>query len=81
VSRIRTIPPDLAEGELADAYATIGLRRPGEAHVLEVQSLHPRALVDHHRLYRTLMFGPSPLSRAERELVAVVVSAANDCFY
>jgi len=81
VSRIRTIPPDSAEGELAEAYAAIGLREPGEAHVLEVQSLNPRALVDHHRLYRTLMFGASPLSRVERELIAVVVSVANDCFY
>lgn len=28
-----------------------------------------------------LMRGPSGLSRAERELVAVAVSAANDCLY
>ena len=32
-------------------------------------------------LYREIMFGPSELSRAERELVAVVVSAANNCHY
>ena len=32
-------------------------------------------------LYREVMFGESGLTRAERELVAVVVSSTNDCFY
>jgi alkylhydroperoxidase/carboxymuconolactone decarboxylase family protein YurZ len=32
-------------------------------------------------LYREIMFGPSGLSRQERELLAVVVSAANSCGY
>ncbi len=32
-------------------------------------------------LYRAVMFGPSELSRTERELLAVVVSNANDCHY
>jgi alkylhydroperoxidase family enzyme len=39
--------------------------------------------VDRDRLardfYRELMFGDSELSREERELLAVVVSAANKC--
>mgnify|MGYP000682893523 CR=1 FL=1 len=38
-------------------------------------------LLDHYALYRTSMFGPSPLTRVEREAIAVVVSATNDCFY
>jgi len=32
-------------------------------------------------LYGAIMFGPSELSRAERELLAVVVSCTNDCHY
>ncbi len=32
-------------------------------------------------LYRTIMFVPSGLSRAEREAMAVCVSAVNDCHY
>jgi alkylhydroperoxidase family enzyme len=55
--------------------------RSGRANILAVQSPHPGALSAHEDLYRTLMFGGSPLSRAERESIAVVVSAANDCFY
>jgi alkylhydroperoxidase family enzyme len=38
-------------------------------------------LRDHHALYRTLMFGPSPLSRSEREAIAVEVSRTNECHY
>ena len=36
---------------------------------------------DHLDLYMTIMFGRSGLSRAEREAIAVVVSANNDCAY
>jgi alkylhydroperoxidase family enzyme len=35
----------------------------------------------HLGLYRTIMFGDSPLTRAEREVMAVTVSAVNDCHY
>ncbi len=51
------------------------------ANVLASHSLNEAALAAHLQLYRTLMFGPSPLSRAEREAVAVAVSAANGCHY
>lgn len=77
---IRTVPPDSADGELRDVYRSIGARR-GVSNILGVQSLHPDGLSAHDELYRTLMFGRSPLSRIEREAVAVTVSAANDCFY
>lgn len=77
---IRVVRPDSAEGELRDVYRSMGACR-GVSNILGVQSLHPAALSAHDDLYRTVMFGPSPLSRIERESVAVVVSAANDCFY
>ncbi len=54
---------------------------PRLANILAVQTLHPEALEGHRAYYRAIMFGKSPLSRAERESIAVVVSAANDCFY
>ena len=41
----------------------------------------PAALKDSIRLYATLMFGESPLSRAQREMIAVVTSQANECHY
>jgi hypothetical protein len=50
-------------------------------HILASHSLNPEALEAHLLLYRTIMFGPSGVSRAEREAMAVCVSAANDCHY
>jgi alkylhydroperoxidase family enzyme len=50
-------------------------------HVLASHSLNRDALRAHVDLYRVVMFGPSGLSRAEREAIAVDVSAANDCHY
>lgn len=49
--------------------------------VLASHSLNRGALDAHLTLYRTIMFGPSGLSRSEREAMAVCVSAANDCHY
>jgi alkylhydroperoxidase family enzyme len=46
-----------------------------------VQSLNPATLTASMQMYRTTMFGPSGLSRAEREMLATVVSWANRCFY
>lgn len=51
------------------------------ANVLASHSLNPGALEAHLALYRTIMFGRSPLSRSEREAIAVIVSAANNCHY
>jgi alkylhydroperoxidase family enzyme len=49
--------------------------------ILQLQSLNPGAFHASLELYKTLMHGPSPLSRRERELAAVVVSRANRCHY
>ena len=42
---------------------------------------NPAALRASMSLYSALMFGESPLTRAQRELLAVVVSRSNDCRY
>jgi alkylhydroperoxidase family enzyme len=44
-------------------------------------SLNPDVLRDSIGLYGTLMKGESPLSRAQRELLAVVTSAELGCHY
>lgn len=61
----------------------VGLGPRGESlpGVLASHSLNQAALKAHLGLYRTIMFGESPLTRTEREAIAVVVSAANDCHY
>lgn len=77
---IARVGPDEADGKLEEAYEQISRGRPLD-HILEIHTLHPQSLLDHYALYRTSMFGPSPLTRVEREAIAVVVSASNDCFY
>jgi alkylhydroperoxidase family enzyme len=36
---------------------------------------------DSMRIYQSIMYGPSPLTRAQREMMAVVTSQINDCHY
>jgi len=48
---------------------------------LKASSLFPDSLEAHLGLYKTLMFKKSPLSRAQREMIATTVSAVNDCHY
>lgn len=81
MSHIRVIDEDEAEGELFEIYDKIQKTRGRLSNIMRIQSLHPRALQNHLDLYMTLLFGKGPLSRRQRELVAVVVSGANDCGY
>lgn len=78
---VRPVPVDEAEEPLAEIYRKIGSARGGVANILTSTGLNPGALEAHFELYRAVMFGPSPLSRAERELVAIAVSRFNDCHY
>lgn len=70
-----------ATGKLADVYRTIQGKRGKLSNIMRVQSLAPEAMVAHMDLYMTIMFGKGGLSRAERELMAVVVSVENGCEY
>jgi uncharacterized peroxidase-related enzyme len=49
--------------------------------VLRTFSRHTEKLRAFSQYYNTLMLGPSGLTKLEREMVAVVVSSANRCFY
>jgi hypothetical protein len=51
------------------------------ANIYQAHSVHPQVLTAHLELYRELMFGHSELTRAEREGVALAVSAPNGCRY
>lgn len=49
--------------------------------ILRIHGVHPRTMRQHYALYRELMYGPGPLSRVQREMVALVVSVINSCHY
>lgn len=78
---IRVIDEDEAEGELFKVYDDIQRTRGRVANVLRIQSLRPRGLKTHLDLYMDTVFGKGPLTRRQRETIAVVVSAANGCAY
>ena len=49
--------------------------------VLQAWLLRPEKLRNFIRLYDELMLGPSGLTKLEREMIAVVVSSWNRCYY
>ncbi len=69
---IRYVP----ESELAPAD-----RVPDPDHIIQVHAIHPAVMRQHYELYLELMRRPGPLSRVQREMAAVVVSARNGCHY
>jgi len=70
-----------AEGPLTELYQRYGGSDGAVDNILRIHSLNPPSLEHHVRLYSHLMRGRSPLSRIQREMIAVTVSAINDCFY
>ena len=56
-------------------------RVPDQDNILRVHGVHPRTMRQHYDLYLELMRRPGVLGRTDREMIAVVVSAANHCHY
>lgn len=78
---LRLIDEDEATGRLAEQYEAARRRAGKVFNVVKAMSLAPRTLDASMGLYREVMFKESELSRAERELLATVVSRVNDCHY
>lgn len=78
---IEIIEPEDAAGSLKEIYDNLIESRGKLAMVHKIQSQNPESITAHMDLYMRVMFGKSPLKRAQREMMAVVVSAANKCEY
>jgi len=79
--RIKVIPFEEATGRLKEIFDDLIKKRGKLAEVHTIQSLRPESIVKHMDLYLEIMFKKSDLSRAEREMIAVVVSLSNNCEY
>jgi len=78
---IRQIAVSEATGLLRKLFDQ-AIERAGRVwHIVHVMSQNPRALDTSMKFYGAIMLGSSPLSRRQREMLAVVTSKANDCFY
>jgi alkylhydroperoxidase family enzyme len=81
VAHIRLVEPDDADGLLAEEYEAAVARAGKVFNIVKSMSLRPQVLQRSMEMYRAVMFGPSALTRQERELLATVVSATNECYY
>jgi len=81
VAYIGFIDESEADDELKRLYDAYRAPWGGVDNILRIHGPNPASMKAHVDLYRVLMFGRSPLSRRQREMLALVVSAANDCHY
>ena len=68
--------PYVDDGDLPE-----GDRVPDTDHIIRIHGLHPATMRHHYELYVELMRRPGPLSRVQREMIGVTVSALNGCHY
>jgi len=81
MSWIREHGEDTEDAVVGPLFERLRAERGRVSNILKVHSLRPAALEHHLDLYMGLLFGPGGLSRKQREMIAVVVSRANQCEY
>ena len=78
---IKVIREDEATGKLKQLYDKLTEPWGGVDNILKIHSLNLPSMFTRYESYKTLMRGRSDLSRVQREMIAVVVSAVNHCHY
>ena len=83
MSWIRAVPPGEADAALAGTYekAAAFSRHGRLSNLWQAWGVDPAGLETLHAHYRNLMGSPAPLSPAQVEMIALVVSATNGCDY
>jgi len=81
MARIQQIKVDEATGMLRRLLEGAISRAGRVWNVTQVMSINPEAMRDSMRLYSTLMYGDSTLSRRQREMLAAVSSSEVGCHY
>ena len=78
---IRQITIDQATG-LVKKELEKAIARAGRVwNIVQIMSLNGRVMKSAMEMYGATMFAESPLTRRQREMLAVVVSKANHCVY
>jgi alkylhydroperoxidase family enzyme len=78
---IKIVNENEAAGRLKDLYEKYAEPSGEVDGILKIHSLNVKSMQTHYDLYAHLMRGRSDLSRVQREMIAVVASAANQCQY
>ena len=74
-------PPDPLPEDVAELFDKCQQKLGLIPNVLIAYAHNPAKLRAFSQMYNTLMLGPSGLSKLEREMIAVAVSALNRCWY
>lgn len=78
---IQTVPESEATSIVREEYEA-GIQRAGRVYnIVKLFSIKPESLRMFINQYEAIMFGPSKLSRVQREMIATVVSRINACRY
>jgi len=78
---IHTVVPEEAEGRVKKSYDAAIARAGRVFGIVKALSPAPAIMDSALGLYQRVMFATEGLARYQRELIAVVVSRANDCHY
>ena len=75
------ISHDDASDELKALYNKYSEADETVDNIVRIAGLNPKALEFHLKFYRAVLHAKSPLSKQQRELIAIVVSSINHCHY
>ena len=81
ISALPVADPETLDEDLRALFALCVEKLGIVPNVLRAYSLRPQKLRNFVAMYNELMLAPSGLTKLEREMVAVVVSSANRCYY
>jgi uncharacterized peroxidase-related enzyme len=81
ISALGTGDPTALDADLRAIYDKCVEKLGFVPNVYHAYSLRPAKLRNFIAMYNELMLAPSGLSKLEREMIAVVVSSANRCYY
>ncbi len=78
---VKTVEESEAEGYIKTLYEGMVKQRGWIPNIVKSTTIRPELTRAWMGLFTALMFGPSELTRAQREMIATVVSVANRCHY
>ena len=81
IAWIDTVHPEEATGYVKSLYEGFQKQRGWIPNILKSTSIRADVTRGWVPLFNTLMYGPSGLTRSQKEMIAVVVSAGNQCHY
>ena len=75
---VATVPPELAEGKLKEAYDWQAQRLGEPTEYTQLGSLHPELVYERLRLYKVVDGLASSLTEAEKHIVVYLTSVLNE---